>query len=155
MDRWSTRWSDYPATVRSVAGGSLVSDLDWDSVVRDLFDRGWTRIEQAADESTLAGIEQAAAGPWLRQDDGDVRVHQGGLGCHSSVADAAPPVPTLAEEITRSVDVAGDLVLMQSGGWPRPDDRCPIHAVDSPPSGSRLTLTLRHNKGGYGADYFT
>lgn len=50
---------------------------------------------------------------------------------------------------------AGDLVLMVSGGWPLPTSRCPIHEAESPLAGDRLTLTLRHNKGGYGADYFS
>ncbi len=89
----------------------------------------------------------------------------GGIVAVLTVRGAAPfriwplGVP-LAEARTRSelatewVTAAGGLVLMQSGGWPRWGDRCPIHAVDSPPSGSRFTLTLRHNKGGYGTDYF-
>lgn len=48
----------------------------------------------------------------------------------------------------------GDLVLMRSGGWPEPTSRCPIHEAESPLTGDRVTLTLRHNKGGYGSDYF-
>jgi hypothetical protein len=47
-----------------------------------------------------------------------------------------------------------DLVLLRGGGWPTSRSRCPIHEVESPPSGDRLTLTLRHNKGGFGANYF-
>lgn len=49
----------------------------------------------------------------------------------------------------------GDLVLMRGGGWPLPDSRCPIHEAESPLERDRITLTLRHNKGGYGADYFS
>jgi hypothetical protein len=49
----------------------------------------------------------------------------------------------------------GDLVLMRGGGWPLRTSRCPIHEAESPLEGDRVTLTLRHNKGGYGADYFT
>jgi hypothetical protein len=49
----------------------------------------------------------------------------------------------------------GDLVLMTGGGWPVPSSRCPIHEAESPLHGDRVTLTLRHNKGGYGADYFS
>jgi hypothetical protein len=48
----------------------------------------------------------------------------------------------------------GDLVLMRGGGWPTSASRCPIHEARSPRHGDRVTLTLRHNKGGYGADYF-
>ena len=48
----------------------------------------------------------------------------------------------------------GDLVLMRGGGWPLPTSRCPIHEAESPVDGDRVTLTLRHNKAGYGADYF-
>jgi len=47
----------------------------------------------------------------------------------------------------------GDLVLLR-GGWPTPSSVCPIHEALSPPAGERITLTLRHNVGGYGADYF-
>jgi len=45
-------------------------------------------------------------------------------------------------------------VLLRGGGWPTPTSRCPIHEAQSPAAGERVTLTLRHNKGGYGADYF-
>jgi len=49
----------------------------------------------------------------------------------------------------------GDLVLLCGNGWPRDDARCPVHAVESPRRGDRLTMTLRHNTRGPGADYFT
>jgi hypothetical protein len=49
----------------------------------------------------------------------------------------------------------GDVVLMQGGGWPSPTSRCPIHEAESPLEGDRITLTLRHNKGGYSSDYFS
>jgi len=49
----------------------------------------------------------------------------------------------------------GDLVLMVGRGWPLPTSRCPIHEAQSPLDGDRITLTLRHNTGGYGAAYFT
>jgi hypothetical protein len=49
----------------------------------------------------------------------------------------------------------GDLVLLRGGGWPSSTSRCPIHEAQSPANGDRVTLTLRHNKGGYGSDYFS
>jgi hypothetical protein len=48
----------------------------------------------------------------------------------------------------------GDLVLLRGSGWPSQASRCPLHEVESPLEGHRVILTLRHNKGGYGADYF-
>jgi hypothetical protein len=48
---------------------------------------------------------------------------------------------------------AGDLVLLRGSGWPSPEALCPLHEVGSP-VGPRMTLTLRHNTGGPGADYF-
>jgi hypothetical protein len=48
----------------------------------------------------------------------------------------------------------GDLVLIAGNGWPQPDDRCPVHEVASPIDGPRITMTLRHNTAGPGADYF-
>lgn len=48
----------------------------------------------------------------------------------------------------------GDVVLLCGGGWPTSTSRCPIHEAQSPLKGDRVTLTLRHNKGGYGSDYF-
>lgn len=60
--------------------------------------------------------------------------------------------PELAEEWETN---DGDLVLLRGDGWPTPTSRCPIHEAQSPPRGDRSTLTLRHNKGGYGADYFS
>lgn len=65
-------------------------------------------------------------------------------------ADAARQ-PELAEEWETN---DGDLVLLRGGGWPTPTSQCPIHEAQSPSRGDRMTLTLRHNKGGYGADYF-
>jgi hypothetical protein len=48
----------------------------------------------------------------------------------------------------------GDLVLLGGGGWPTATSRCPVHEARSPLVGDRTTLTLRHNRGGYGSDYF-
>lgn len=50
--------------------------------------------------------------------------------------------------------VDGDIVLMCGAGWPLAASRCPIHEAESPVGGDRVTLTLRHNNGGYGSDYF-
>ena len=49
---------------------------------------------------------------------------------------------------------AGDLVLLCGNGWPDDDTRCPVHSVGPPVGGDRMILTLRHNRGGAGADYF-
>lgn len=49
---------------------------------------------------------------------------------------------------------AGDIVLLCGNGWPQDETRCPVHAVAPPVGGDRMILTLRHNKGGAGADYF-
>lgn len=68
-----------------------------------------------------------------------------------SLADAQP-LPELA---TAWESHDGDLVLMTGEGWPLASSRCPIHEAESPLEGDRVTLTLRHNKGGYGADYFS
>jgi hypothetical protein len=59
------------------------------------------------------------------------------------------------ELATSWVTADRDLVLLRGGGWPTPQSTCPIHEAQTPMSGERMTLTLRHNKGGYGADYFT
>ena len=48
----------------------------------------------------------------------------------------------------------GDLVILRGGGWPAGEARCPVHEVESPATGDRMTLTLRHNRRGYGGDYF-
>jgi hypothetical protein len=64
----------------------------------------------------------------------------------------APRLPELA---TAWRATTGDLVLMTGGGWPVASSRCPIHEAESPLEGERVTLTLRHNTGGYGADYFS
>lgn len=48
----------------------------------------------------------------------------------------------------------GDLVLLRGRGWPTSDSFCPVHDVRSPRVGDRMTMTLRHNLGGPGADYF-
>ena len=65
--------------------------------------------------------------------------------------DHAERHPELATQWTTG---DGDLVLLRVGGWPDPTTRSPIHEAESPIIGERVTLTLRHNKGGYGADYF-
>lgn len=48
----------------------------------------------------------------------------------------------------------GDLVLVRGTGWPADDTRCPVHEVDEPLTRDRAVMTLRHNRGGPGADYF-
>jgi hypothetical protein len=48
----------------------------------------------------------------------------------------------------------GDLVLLRGVGWPTEVSRCPVHDVESPVIGDRMTLTLRHNQSGYGGNYF-
>jgi len=47
-----------------------------------------------------------------------------------------------------------DLVLLRGRGWPNDESLCPVHEVESPRRGERLRMTLRHNLGGPGADYF-
>jgi hypothetical protein len=49
----------------------------------------------------------------------------------------------------------GDVVLLRGSGWPTADAICPVHEAESPLAGDRVTLTLRHNTGGFGADYFS
>jgi hypothetical protein len=68
-----------------------------------------------------------------------------------SLADAQPRL----ELATAWASHDGDLVLMTGEGWPLASSRCPIHEAESPREGDRVTLTLRHNTGGYGADYFS
>jgi hypothetical protein len=48
----------------------------------------------------------------------------------------------------------GDLVIVRGNGWPTGDSLCPVHEVTSPVVGDRMTMTLRYNKRGPGADYF-
>lgn len=48
----------------------------------------------------------------------------------------------------------GDLVLLRGRGWPTENALCPVHEVESPRLGDRMTMTLRHNVGGPGANYF-
>jgi hypothetical protein len=48
----------------------------------------------------------------------------------------------------------GDVVLLCGNGWPTEETRCPVHVVGPPVGGNRMIMTLRHNKGGAGADYF-
>lgn len=59
----------------------------------------------------------------------------------------------------RSIDnwrtARGDLVLLRGFGWPATEARCVVHGVEPPPAGQRMIMTLRHNRGGAGADYFS
>lgn len=48
----------------------------------------------------------------------------------------------------------GDVVLLRGHRWPTEDSMCPLHEVESPCAGERITMTLRHNAAGEGADYF-
>jgi hypothetical protein len=49
----------------------------------------------------------------------------------------------------------GDLVILRGYGWPTGRSRCVEHGVEPPPVGERLIMTLRHNRGGAGAGYFS
>lgn len=59
-----------------------------------------------------------------------------------------------AEAVTAWDTDAGDVVILRGAGWPTPDARCPLHEVESPTDGERMTMTLRHNTAGPGAGYF-
>lgn len=67
--------------------------------------------------------------------------------------DADPRVDDGAPDPVEWETEDGDLVLVRGAGWPRPDLRCPVHEVE-PPRDRRAVLTLRHNAGGPGADYW-
>src|SRR3984893_8639107 len=47
----------------------------------------------------------------------------------------------------------GDLVILRGDGWPTEDSICPVHGVESPVEGDRMTLTLRYNRRGPNAGY--
>jgi hypothetical protein len=49
---------------------------------------------------------------------------------------------------------AGDAVLLRGNGWPTEHATCLVHEAELPEEGERLIVTLRHNTGGPGADYF-
>jgi len=49
----------------------------------------------------------------------------------------------------------GDLVILRGHGWPTSDSRCPRHQVEPIVDGTRAILTLRHNRLGFGGNYFT
>jgi hypothetical protein len=133
-------------------------------------------IKDGVDSVTGAGLPPLPAfnhADWCRADDGQkfITAHRdpikaGGViavltirgrapfrvwDFDGTTADAAGQ-PELAE-CWETAD--GDLVLMRGGGWPTATSQCPIHEAQSPVGGERVTLTLRHNIGGYGADYFS
>jgi hypothetical protein len=48
----------------------------------------------------------------------------------------------------------GDLVILRGNGWPTEASVCPVHEVESPVEGDRMTMTLRYNKRGPDGGYF-
>ena len=57
-------------------------------------------------------------------------------------------------EATEWETTDGDLVLLRGHGWPEGDSLCPVHEVESPRRGERMTMTLRHNTRAPGGGYF-
>jgi hypothetical protein len=57
-------------------------------------------------------------------------------------------------QLTEWITGDGDLVILRGNGWPTKDSTCPVHEVESPVDGDRMTLTLRSNKRGQAAGYF-
>lgn len=100
---------------------------------------------------------------WTRypQGAGHITGHRDPPGCGGVIA-----VLTLAgnatfyvgPSLTRCIDSwqvsRGDLVVLRGFGWPAAGARCVVHGVEPPQAGERVIMTLRHNRGGAGADYF-
>jgi hypothetical protein len=65
------------------------------------------------------------------------------------------PLATDQEPAAEWLTGDGDLVLLRGGGWPTVGSVCPLHEAGPALDRERVTLTLRHNTGGYGSDYFS
>jgi hypothetical protein len=64
------------------------------------------------------------------------------------------PARHKAEDAHQWETAGGDLVILRCARWPFADAQSPVHAAMSPRTGCRWTLTFRHNRDGFGADYF-
>ncbi len=58
-----------------------------------------------------------------------------------------------AAHVTEWETCDGDLVILRGHGWPHEGSLCPLHEVESPRVGDRMTMTFRHNRRGPGGDY--
>jgi hypothetical protein len=99
---------------------------------------------------------------WCRDDDGVLFItpHRDPPGAGGVIAivtlhgEAVFRVWGRGPDRTEWTTAPGDLVLLRGNGWPTAEATSPWHEVESPTSGGRATLTLRHNKRGWGGDYF-
>ena len=56
-------------------------------------------------------------------------------------------------EVVEWPTIPGHVVVLRGAGWPSGAHRCPPHAVDAPPEGERVIMTLRSNSNGPGSGH--
>lgn len=151
--------------------GAGLEVIDWFAVAGELGDGGWVRLRAAVNEEARTVLTEAAPPTWSLLPEIEGRVRQGGWSSGVFFDHAVLSVQEFGRNICEDRPGAlfrvwrgdvvtewetddGDLVILRGRGWPTEKPLCPVHEVESPRVGERMTLTLRHNVGGPGADYF-
>ena len=155
-------WHDLPTEEGVVrqsgrATGGLLEDAP--AVVRQLGEHVISAISAASREITPPPLFNEVTWSLYPEGTGHITAHRDPAGVGGVIAivtlrgNAAFDVRAPKERVEWFTE-AGDLVLLCGNGWPEDDTRCPVHSVGPPVGADRMILTLRHNKGGAGANYF-
>lgn len=146
--------------VRQQGTGSYVPMADCDDGVKEIGDELVAALSSAVEPCGLPPIPKFNEATWT--------LYPGGTGHITAHRD--PPayggviaVFTLYGEAPfrivcdlRPVEwktQSGDVVVLRGNGWPAPQFRCPVHAVEAPTDRDRMIMTMRFNTRGAGGGY--
>jgi len=171
-DRWtSVPPVEGPARVRQAGCGSH-SDIDGATTVVQTFARALREQIDSATPPGTPGLPPFNHAEWSRPEHGHMFItpHRDPVTAEGVVVTVTlrgearfrvwelEDSPAAALEHPERANVwataDGDIVVLRGGRWPTDESMCPIHDAQMPVGGERVTLTLRHNRGGFGTDYF-
>jgi hypothetical protein len=155
-------WAPLPDVVMDVRQGGLSTGVFFDRAAASVQEFG----RAVCDSLTKAGSDVPAVPcfnevRWGRSQDGI-----GYITAHRDPPGAGGVIATVTlwgeavfrvwhgPQATEWETADGDLVILRGNGWPSEGSLCPVHEVESPHVGDRMTMTLRHNRRGPGGDYF-
>lgn len=156
-------WQAEPEVIGDVHQSGLSCGVYFDEAGPTVRDVGLTISESVANvlPAGTPSIPAFNVATWTRSVDGTgyITAHRdppaaGGLIATATLYGEARFRVWNGAQTTEWDTADGDLVILRGNGWPTADSLCPIHEVMSPLVGDRMTMTLRYNARGPGADYF-
>lgn len=162
MEAVPTTWAPLPEVEKSVRQGGLSAGVFFDRAAPTVQEFGRTLCDSLTKaRSDLPAIPFFNEVQWGQSHDGIgyITAHHdppgaGGVIAIVTLLGAALFRVWQGSQTTEWETGDGDLVMLRGHGWPHESSLCPLHEVESPRVGDRMTMTLRHNRRGPGGDYF-